>query len=183
MGNCVRFWFAIRRTHTVEHISGEDTLGMKPETTDRSFPWFGKVPLPPVMIQQLDMILTLGILQPLKKRVLDEWQRLITCKKPSTWLTMYLITFMSMHGCALTTSENYNSARKHGLRVGCLVIHCRSSELKIINSAATQCQRILRSVIIQQTSCFSITTIVRNNTTPALSSLTGRGGKRPHLQT
>ena len=33
---------------------GDDLLDMEPETKDESYPLFGKVPLPPVMIQQLD---------------------------------------------------------------------------------------------------------------------------------
>lgn len=117
MGNFLRLWFAVRRTHTTEHIVGDDTLDMQAETTDKSFPLFGKVPLPPVMIQQLDMILTLGILQPLRKKVLEDLQRLILSNKTSTWMTVYLITFMSLHSCAIISNENYRNARKHGLRV------------------------------------------------------------------
>ncbi|KAF2092916.1 hypothetical protein NA57DRAFT_49246 [Rhizodiscina lignyota] len=116
MGNFMRLWFAVRRTHTTEHIVGGDTLDMRPETVDKSFPLFGKVPLPPVMIQQLDMILTLGVLQPLRKKVLEDLQKLILSNKPSTWMTVYLITFMSMHSCARISNENYKNARKHGLK-------------------------------------------------------------------
>lgn len=84
---------------------------------DKTFPLFGKIPLPPVMIQQLDMILTLGILNPLQKQVLEDLQRLILANKPKSWLTIYLITFMSLHNCAMMSDENYRNARKHGLRV------------------------------------------------------------------
>ncbi|KAH6839427.1 hypothetical protein B0I37DRAFT_316278 [Chaetomium sp. MPI-CAGE-AT-0009] len=31
------------------------------------------------------------------------------------WMTIYLITFMSLHSCAKITAENYHNARKHGL--------------------------------------------------------------------
>jgi hypothetical protein len=89
---------------------------MEPEM-DRSFPLFGKVPLPPVMIQQLDMILTLGILQPLREKFLKDFQKLVLSNKPNTWLTVYLITFMSLHSCAAVSDENYKNARKHGLKV------------------------------------------------------------------
>ena len=117
MANYLRLWFAVRRTQTTEHIIGSDTLDMQPETTDRSFPLFGKVPLPPVMIQQLDMILTVGILQPLRKKVLEDLQKLILSNKPSSWLTVYLITFISLHSSATICNENYRNARKHGLKV------------------------------------------------------------------
>jgi len=90
---------------------------MEPETTDRSYPLFGKVPLPPVMIQQLDMILTLGFLQPLRKKVLEQFNRIVLKNSPKSWMTIYLLTFMSLQSCAAFTAENYQNARKHGLKV------------------------------------------------------------------
>lgn len=102
---------------TTEHIVGEETLDMAPETEDKSFPLFGKIPLPPVMIQQLDMILTLGILEPLRKQVLEDFQKLALATNPKNWMTIYLITFMSLHSCAKISAENYQNARKHGLLV------------------------------------------------------------------
>jgi len=116
LSDVFRFWFAIRRTATTEFIVGDDMLDMEPETTDKSFPQFGKVPLPPVMIQQLDMILTLGFLQPLRKRHLEELQRIVLANKPKSWMTIYLKTFISLHSCATLTAENYQNARKHGLK-------------------------------------------------------------------
>ena len=119
---------------------GEDLLDMEPETKDESYPLFGKVPLPPVMIQQLDskadqvplftelllinitlVILTLGILEPLRKQVLVEFQKLALANNPRNWMTIYLVTFMSLHSCAKITAENYQNGRKHGLVVspGC----------------------------------------------------------------
>ncbi|PMD55147.1 uncharacterized protein K444DRAFT_538366 [Hyaloscypha bicolor E] len=111
-----RLWFAVRRTATTEYIFGDDTLDMEPERTDRSYPLFGKVPLPPVMIQQLDMVLTLGFLQPLGKKVLENFQKIVLSNKPKSWMTIYLITFMSLYSCARLTAENYQNARKHGLK-------------------------------------------------------------------
>ncbi|KAK0642135.1 hypothetical protein B0T16DRAFT_421071 [Cercophora newfieldiana] len=115
LGLYFRFWFAVRRTATMEHIVGQETLGMVPVMEDRTCPLFEKIPLPPVMIQQLDMILTLGVLQPLQKQVLDEFQKLVLANNPRNWMTVYLITFMSLHSCAKITHENYLNARKQGL--------------------------------------------------------------------
>jgi hypothetical protein len=116
LSDVFRFWFAIRRTALTEYIVGDDTLDMEPENTDRSFPLFGKVPLPPVMIQQLDMILTLGFLQPLKKKHLEDLSRIVLANRPKSWMTIYLKTFISLHSCATLTAENYQNARKHGLK-------------------------------------------------------------------
>jgi len=111
----LRLWAAVRRTATMEHIVGYETLGMKPEE-DESSPLCGRVPLPPVLIQQLDVIL-MNVLEPWRKAVLEDFQRVVQSNKPGNWLTVYLITFMSLHCCAALTSENYANARKHGLKV------------------------------------------------------------------
>lgn len=122
MANFFRLWFAIRRTATVEHIIGDDKLDMSPELADQSYPLFEKVPLTPVMIQQLDMILTLKTLIPLRKKVLEDFQKLVLSNKPRSWLTMYLITFMFLHSCAALSVENYHNARQQGLRVFILIV-------------------------------------------------------------
>ncbi|KAK5662535.1 hypothetical protein OQA88_8447 [Cercophora sp. LCS_1] len=116
LANYMKLWVAVRRTATLEHIVGPDKLDMVPEKEDKSYPLLGEVPLPPVMIQQLDIILTVGILLPLQKRVLEDMQKLILSNNPRTWMTMYLITFMSLHSCASLTSENYRNARRQGFR-------------------------------------------------------------------
>jgi hypothetical protein len=110
-----RSWFAVRRTATTEHIVGDDNLDMEP-VNDPSYELHKKVPLPPVMIQQLDMILTIGFLEPLCKKVLENFQKIVLNNKSKSWMTIYLITFMSLHSCATLTAENYRNARKHGLK-------------------------------------------------------------------
>lgn len=101
----------------MEHIVGDDRLDMTPEMEDRTCPLFEKIPLPPVMIQQLDMILTIGVLEPLQKQVLEDFQKLVLANNPRNWMTVYLVTFMSLHSCAKISDENYKNARKHGLKV------------------------------------------------------------------
>jgi len=114
--NYMTLWTAVRRTATLEHIVGQDTLGMDPVADDKSSPLLGKVPLPPVMIQQLDIILTEGMLRPLQKTILDDLQRLILSNNPKSWMTMYLITFMSLHSCSSLVAENYRNARRQGYK-------------------------------------------------------------------
>jgi len=58
----------------------------------------------------------LKILIPLRKRVLETFQKLVLANKPRSWLTMYLITFMFLHSCATLSAENYRNARQQGLR-------------------------------------------------------------------
>ena len=118
MQNLFRLWFAIRHTTGSSWLVGEDTLGMSPEVKDHSYPLFGKVPIPPVLLSQFDIIITLNLLQPLRKVVLDHLQRIIAANKPRSWLTIYLCTFILLHNCAMVTADRYRHARKHGLKVG-----------------------------------------------------------------
>jgi hypothetical protein len=122
LGLYFRLWFAVRRTATMEHIIGDEKLDMVPELEDKNCPLYEKVPLPPVMIQQLDMILILGVLLPLQKQVLEEFQKLVLANNPKNWMTVYLVTFMSLQSCARLTDENYKNARKQGLKVSSYVL-------------------------------------------------------------
>ncbi|KAG7290159.1 hypothetical protein NEMBOFW57_000156 [Staphylotrichum longicolle] len=117
LGNFFRLWFAIRRTATTEHIVGEDTLDMEPETKDESYPLFGKIPLPPVMIQQLDMILTLGVLEPLRKQVLEDFQKVTLATNPRNWMTIYLRRY---------AIPNFISERHHSANVFLSHFHYRT---------------------------------------------------------
>lgn len=123
MANIFRLFFAIRTTTRSEIIVGEDTLDLAPETKDRSYPNFGKVPIPPVMTQQYEIMLTLTVLQPLRKRVLTDLQKIILANNPRSWFTIYLCIFILLHNCALITDNQYKYARTHGLKVGLLLKH------------------------------------------------------------
>jgi len=140
--NYFRLWAAVRRTATLEHIVGCETLDMTPEE-DKSFPLHGHVPLPPVLIQQLDMIL-MAVLEPWRKAVLEDFHKVVVSNKPGNWLTVYLITFMSLHCCAVLTSENHANARKHGLKV-CRHSCVLASEPGLANAGGLVAAQICRS--------------------------------------
>ena len=66
---------------------------------------------------QIQLIMTVKILQPLAQRVLRQLQKLIEKKRPSSWFAIYLCLFVLLHSCALFTSAAKDRARKHGLDV------------------------------------------------------------------
>ena len=90
---------------------------MAADLKDRSSPLFGKIPIPPVMGAQMELMLTLTVLKPLRKSVLNQLQQVVSANKPKSWFTIYLCTFILLHSCALVTSQDYEYARKHGLKV------------------------------------------------------------------
>lgn len=90
---------------------------MEPELKDRSYPLFGKVSIPRIIIAQIDMFNTLRILQPLRKFVLDHLQRLVLSNKPKSWFTIYLSIFILLHDCSIISADRYRHARDNSMKV------------------------------------------------------------------
>ena len=123
----LRLWKYIRLSTKSGFIVGQETLGMSPQILDETNPLHGKVPLPPVLGAQLDVILTHHIQVPLRRRVLDLLQKLILKNKPSCWFVTYLVIFIWLHNAALITAHDASYARKHGMRVSESLSHSSES--------------------------------------------------------
>jgi cbb3-type cytochrome oxidase subunit 3 len=117
MSNLFRLWYVVRQTAIMEHIVGEETLGMTADTKDRPVRLDGKIPLPPIMSHQLDMMLSIKLVRPLKKGVLDNLQRIIIANRPKSWFTIYLCIFILLHTASVLTRHRYDYARTKGLKV------------------------------------------------------------------
>jgi hypothetical protein len=110
-------WMSIRLSTRSVSIIGEETLGMKPDILDETHPEHGKIPLPPVLGAQLDLILIHHIQSKLRRELLDKLQKLILKNKAETWFVAYLVTFILLHNAALITAHDASYARKHGMKV------------------------------------------------------------------
>jgi len=113
-------WMSVRLTTKSFEIIGEDTLDMPKDiitSKDRSSPLAGKIPLPPVMGAQIDSILIHQVQPVLRRKTLDELQKMTQEKKQKTWLTTYLVTFILLHNIALITKHDAEYAKKHGMGV------------------------------------------------------------------
>ena len=115
--NVLSLWFAIRHTTASEYLCGSETLGMTPEQNDRSYPLFGKIPIAPVMGAQLELILTLEVLRPLRNEVLKQLQKMMDANKAKYWFTIYLSCFILLHSCSLATKWHYDYSRRNGEKV------------------------------------------------------------------
>jgi hypothetical protein len=113
-------------TTCAERICGEETLGMTADSDDPSNPLFNAIGVPPVLSNQLELILFGAILAPLKKTVLADLQSLVLANKPTTWFTIYLCIFMLLHLCSIVTIDDAQYAKRHGYRVGLSQILCRA---------------------------------------------------------
>jgi hypothetical protein len=106
-------WMYVRLTTKSVFIKGSETLGIQQLPEDSPDP--GKVPVPPVLGRQLDIML-MDRLAELRKEVLDGLERLVSKKKHSTWFYIYLISFVLLHNTALITAHDSSYARKHGIK-------------------------------------------------------------------
>ncbi|ROT40074.1 hypothetical protein SODALDRAFT_273925 [Sodiomyces alkalinus F11] len=112
----LELWMAIRLTTRSTVIVGEETLGMDRNIMDKTSPQHGKIPLPPVMGAQIDMILITHIQSRLRREMLDMLQKMTQATKQKTWLTTYLVTFILLHNIALITDHDARYAKKHGMK-------------------------------------------------------------------
>lgn len=115
--NTLRVWVAARMFSKTEWLCGDDTLDMMP-VVDPSSPYFGRLPIPPVMSAQIQIIGYSKIVRPLKKIVLDQLHALILANQRRNWLTIYLTLFVLLHSCSMMTRRNEEYARQLNLEVG-----------------------------------------------------------------
>ncbi|KUI56559.1 hypothetical protein VP1G_03871 [Cytospora mali] len=101
-------WAAVRLTTKSFEIIGKETLGI-PKAKGQP------VPIPPVMGAQIDNILLNQTLPKLRRETLETLQTMTQAKKPKTWLTTYLVSFILLHNVALITAHDEGYAKKHGM--------------------------------------------------------------------
>ncbi|KAH0493991.1 hypothetical protein TgHK011_000630 [Trichoderma gracile] len=111
----LRLWIAVRLSTTSAFIAGKEKLGMATDILDETSPNPGKIPLPPVLGAQMDMILIQHIQTKLRHELLDNLQKVMLKNKPSSWLVTYLVAFILLHNVALITKHDAGYARKHGM--------------------------------------------------------------------
>lgn len=113
----LRLWVSIRLSTTSGFIVGNETLGMNGDILDDTSPNPGKIPMPPVLGAQMDLVLIHHIQTKLRRELLDRLQKMVLKNKQSSWLVTYLVTFILLHNTALITAHDASYARKHGMKV------------------------------------------------------------------
>ncbi|KAJ2970781.1 hypothetical protein NUW58_g9594 [Xylaria curta] len=112
----LQLWMAVRMTTKSTVIVGEETLGMTPDIMDETSPLQGKIPIPPVMGAQIELVLIHQIQSSLRREMLENLQTITQANKQHTWFTTYLITFILLHNVALLCQHDAGYARKHGMK-------------------------------------------------------------------
>ena len=113
----LRLWCALRMESRSDRICSKETLGMEPQNYGPKCPNSGNILLPPVLNAQMEVIVTVMILLPMKKLVLNGLEKLFRENKRELWFTIYLSMFILLHSCALLTEADNRRARKQGMEV------------------------------------------------------------------
>ncbi|KAK3935992.1 hypothetical protein QBC46DRAFT_38398 [Diplogelasinospora grovesii] len=115
--NTLNLWMSVRLTTKSFEIVGEDLLDMYRDLIqDPDNSLYGKIPLPPVMGAQIDSVLIHQVQPQLRRRTLEELQKMTADKKQRTWLTTYLVTLILLHNIGLITRHDAEYAKKHGMK-------------------------------------------------------------------
>lgn len=159
----LELWMSVRLTTKSFEIVGDETLGMSRDIIqDESNPLHGKIPLPPVMGAQIDSVLIHQIQPQLRRKTLEDLQKMTQEKKQKTWLTTYLVTFILLHNIALITKHDADYAKKHGMKVGFHAVFpgtCHSSYLEEASKGVDmklicQCSDGLREKIMSRSTAW-----------------------------
>ncbi|KAJ1327396.1 hypothetical protein MN608_06723 [Microdochium nivale] len=113
--DCFRLWVGCRKTSNPHHIYGSEKLGATIVDDPQSM-FHGVVPMPVIMIAQMECIMYTRVLRPMAKKVLSALNDLVTRNKPKYWLTIYLTTFILLHSCSMLTRRDWETARQYNLK-------------------------------------------------------------------
>lgn len=100
------------------YVSGEDTLDMSPKFDDKSYPLWGRVSTPRMIIAQIDSINAKEILAPLRRKVLRTLETLIKANKTQHWFTIYIAVFLLLHNVSAISADRRRHGKANGATVG-----------------------------------------------------------------
>jgi hypothetical protein len=105
-----------------ERICSEEALGMRPQDYGPRCPNTGIILTPPVLSAQLEIIMTVMVLEPARKEVLKRLKALLMENQRRSWFAVYLSMFILLHNCALLTAADNKRSKKQGLKVLLLLL-------------------------------------------------------------
>ncbi|KAK4222965.1 hypothetical protein QBC38DRAFT_374093, partial [Podospora fimiseda] len=108
-------WAISRMIEIPWEMCGQDTLGVKRINNPENPNWHNKIPIPPIMDTQLDQIVIQHILKPLRQRVIDKFQELVTPAKPEAWFEIYLAAFVILNHIERLAKHSVSHARTHSM--------------------------------------------------------------------
>jgi hypothetical protein len=86
---------------------------MKPEVKDETYPLFGKVSVPRMILAQFDSINHTKLLVKYGRKVLRELETFVFRNQSTFWWPIYLTVFILLHESSITSADRYRHARNN----------------------------------------------------------------------
>lgn len=86
---------------------------MKPETRDETYPLYGKVSVPRMILAQVDSINHSRLLSKYGKLVLQDLEELLIKNQGRWWFTIYLCLFILLREASWMSEDRYRHARNN----------------------------------------------------------------------
>lgn len=86
---------------------------MKPEVKDETYPLFGKVSVPRMILAQFDSINHTKLLSKYGHKVLRDLETFIFHNQSSFWWPIYLCVFILLHEASVISADRYRHARNN----------------------------------------------------------------------
>ncbi|EKJ79201.1 hypothetical protein FPSE_00512, partial [Fusarium pseudograminearum CS3096] len=112
-GNLFILWCAMQHTVGSLYIQGDETLGIRPENQDKSYPLYGKISPPRMIVAQFDNLVYNAVLETYKDKVLKDVDWLFSQDKNRWWFTVYNILFIFLREVSRMTADRYRHARQN----------------------------------------------------------------------
>lgn len=112
----LKLWVACRFIEEPWSIAGNETLGMS-EDPNPNCPYHDRIPVPPMVDLQIDLIVINEILQPEVKKILKMLKEKLESSDPwADWFEIYLAYFILLHNVELTMAHDAWFVKRNNLK-------------------------------------------------------------------
>lgn len=131
----LKFWVCCRFIEEPWSIVGSETLGMTYDTNP-SCPYSDRIPVPPIVDLQIDLVVINELLKPELKTILKMLKTMLESGKPWTnWFEIYLAYFILLNNVELTMAHDAWFVKRNNLPV---CVHLCSSLMLELTSLKLQ---------------------------------------------
>ncbi|KAG9239332.1 hypothetical protein BJ875DRAFT_479458 [Amylocarpus encephaloides] len=116
VGRALKLWVGCRFIEEPWSIVGVETLGMARDENPNS-PYYDRIPVPPIVDLQIDLIAINDILQPEMKKILNQVKKMLESKHSwNNWFEIYLSHFILLHNVELTMAHDAWFVKRNNLK-------------------------------------------------------------------
>lgn len=113
----LKLWVGCRFIEEPWSIVGSETLGMALHVNPNC-PYHDRIPVPPIVDLQIDLVVINELLQPELKKILKILKTMLESSDPwSNWFEIYLAYFILLHNVELTMAHDAWFVKRNNLKV------------------------------------------------------------------